>query len=245
MKPPKILLRYFVEAVLIFSSVYGAFLLEDHRAKSEQEQLFAKRWDGLINSIEKDSLKLAVLLTGIDKTGLFDQETGLNSWVFRDSVVLLNYENTIRNGNIYPIVDAVMSHHFWALSYFEPTPYFQDIIENHPDIYLDICSENAQLCESLDTYFQYHRRIDRYNRYTREMQIIFWTELDSEYPNPRVASYADSLAIAKDFRSRNYILNRYRHNQSFTLPTVKAILNLNKEISPVLRAFDLKKVGVN
>lgn len=112
MKPPKILLRYFVEAVLIFGSVYGAFLLEDHRAKTEQEQLFAKRWDGLINSIEKDSLKLAVLLTGIDKTGLFDQATGLSNWVFQDSVVLTNYGNMTNNGNIYPIVEAVLSHHF-------------------------------------------------------------------------------------------------------------------------------------
>ncbi len=245
MKPPKILFRYVVEGVLIFGSVYGAFLLEDHRSKNEQEQLFAKRWSGLINAIEKDSLKITVLLTGIDKAGLFDQENGLNSWVFQDSLVLSNYENMIREGNVYPIVESVQSHYFWALSYFEPTPYFQDIIENHPDIYLEICSENSGLCESLDTYFQYHRRIDRYNRYTREMQIKFSGELDSRYPNPRVASSSDSMAIAKDFRSRNYILNRHRHHKTFTLPTARSMLNLNRNLYPELKAFDLKKVGVD
>lgn len=76
------------------------------------------------------------------------------------------------------------------------------------------------------------------------MQIRFSTELDDRYPNPKVASSSDSLAIAKDFRSRNYILNRYRHNRTFTFPTVKAMLKLNKRLVPELRAFDLKKVGI-
>jgi len=49
----------------------------------------------------------------------------------------------------------------------------------------------------------------------------------------------DSLAMAKDFRSRNYILDRYRHCNSVMLPTIESIVELNKKITPALREIDL------
>ena len=61
-KLPQLLLRYIVEGVLIFVSVYGAFLLEDYRSKSEQKEIFRNRWKGLINSISTDSIKFTDML---------------------------------------------------------------------------------------------------------------------------------------------------------------------------------------
>ena len=80
MKKPHFLIRYLIEGVLIFASVYGAFLLEDHRSKKEQEQLFAKRWSGLIKWIEIDSQKLSALTNGMTISPL-DGGEGLNYWV--------------------------------------------------------------------------------------------------------------------------------------------------------------------
>lgn len=245
MKSPHFIIRYLIEGVLIFGSVYGAFLLEDHRSQTEQEQLFAKRWAGLIQSLSNDSLKLTALLYDTDNSGLFNPDLGIYNWVEKDSLVLANYERLLRSENVSPIIEGIQAHYFWAMSYIEPAPYYQDIIDNHPDIYLEICSVNPQLCEGLDTYFQYHSRIDRYNRYTREKQIEFSYELDRSFPNPRVATHTDSLAIANDFRSRNYLLNRQRHINTFTLPAIVFMLELNGKMYPSLRDFDLKMIGID
>jgi len=238
MKPPKFLFRYIIEAVLIFGSVYGAFLLEDYRAKSEQHQVFAKRWIGLINSIASDSLKLTALLHNSGEVGVFPTMS-VYGGVEHDSALLANYEYLISKEDAQTIIESLKSFRYWAMSYTEQEPYYQDIIENHPDLYLEICLENPQVCEWLDIYFQYHRRIDRYNRHTREIHIRFWDELSNSYPIPGTANFSDSLALAKDFRSRNYLFNRHRHNKSFTLPSIESMIQLNNKLYPVLLEVDL------
>ena len=169
-KPPQLLFRYIVEGVLIFVSVYGAFLLEDYRSKSEQKEIFRNRWKGLINSISTDSLKFNDMLHNIDDRA----NINLYEWFNRDSTILAEYDQLISDGDIRPIIEAVGSPRYWAMSYTEEPSFYQDIIDNHPDHYMEVCLESPQICEWLDLYFQYHRRIDRFNRFSREMHIGYW-----------------------------------------------------------------------
>ena len=77
-KLPQLLLRYIVEGVLIFVSVYGAFLLEDYRSKSEQKEIFRNRWKGLINSISTDSIKFTDMLHDIDDRANINLRSKMN-----------------------------------------------------------------------------------------------------------------------------------------------------------------------
>ena len=230
-KLPQLLLRYIVEGVLIFVSVYGAFLLEDYRSKSEQKEIFRNRWKGLINSISTDSIKFTDMLHDIDDRA----NINLNEWLNRDSTILADYDQLIGDKNIRPIIEAVGSSRYWAMSYTEEPPFYQDIIDNHPDHYMEVCLESPQICEWLDLYFQYHRRIDRFNRFAREMHIGYWGKIQDSYAVPKVASAADSIGLAGDFRSLNYLVARHNHSKNLTLPTVRDLVELNKKLSPALR----------
>lgn len=240
-KLPKLLFRYIVEGVLIFVSVYGAFLLEDYRSKSEQKEIFSNRWEGLINSMSTDSLKFRDLLYDIDVSNIMDQDEStflnINEWLKRDSTVLADYDDLIDKGDIRPIIEAVRSGLYWPMSYIGEPTFFQDIIDNHPDHYLEVCKERPQLCEWLDLYIQYYKRIDRFNRFSREMHITYWGKISDSY---LLAGPVDTMGIAKDFRSRNYLSGRFRHSSKLTLPTLEAIVELNKKLASALRDFDME-----
>lgn len=238
MKRPHFLIRYLIEGILIFGSVYGAFLLEDYRSRAEQENVFNKRWSGLISSMSDDSVKFTDILYSMDGEGFYSN-VNLNKWINQDSLVIANYDAMIARGELRPIIEAIKSFNYWPMSWTEEAPYYVDIIENHPDHFLEVCEENPELCQWLDSYSQYHKRIDRYNRYTRELYIQFWDEFRNLYPFPEIASSADSLNMAKDFRSRNYILDRYRHCNVVMRPAIESIVELNKKIVPVLKEIDL------
>ncbi len=240
MKPNHFLFRYIVEGVLIFGSVFGAFLLEDYRSESEQKQIFVKRWSSLINSTSNEVQKFTDLLDGSDENG-FNHELGVYEWVNQDSALLDNYDHLIRKGEVRPIIETLQTFGYWAMSLTEEAPYYRDILENHPDLYLEVCLENPQVCEWLDLYFQYHRRIDRYNRYCRELYIKYWDNMNDQYPVPEIAAFSDSLAVARDFRSHNFLLRRYKHSNTFTRPTIESMIELNKKLTPALREVDLSK----
>ena len=233
---PRLLFRYIVEGVLIFVSVYGAFLLEDYRSKSEHKEIFRNRWIGLRNSISSDSLKFTAMLHDIDDRS----HVNLYEWLQQDSIILEEYVQLISNGDIRPIIEAVRSFRYWAMSYTEASPFFRDIMDNHPDYYMEVCMENPQMCEWLDLYYQYYEQIDRFNRFTREMHIEYWGKIKDSYAVPEVASSADSMRIARDFRTRNYLVARHTHSRNYTIRVVEAIVELNQKLSPALRDIDLK-----
>ena len=244
MKFPTYLLRYIVEAILIFGSVYGAFLLEDYRSISERKNEFVKRWESMIKSLSTDSVRISTVLYGARDDAMLEN-LGLHRWQMEDSIFLANYDHYIESNNLQPVIASVGAQHYWAMSYTDPAPYYQDILENHPDLYLSVCEADPRICEWLDIYSQLHKTIDRLNRFAREMHISYWGKILDSYRAPEIArSDADILAIASDVLSVNHVQARYTHHKNVTVPTLDYMLKLNIEMTPVLKEFRLSSVGI-
>ena len=67
------------------------------------------------------------------------------------------------------------------------------------------------------------------------MHIGYWGKIQDSYAVPKVASAADSIGLAGDFRSLNYLVARHNHSKNLTLPTIRDLVELNKKLSPALR----------
>jgi hypothetical protein len=243
-KIPGFVGRYVFEAVLIFGSVYGAFLLENQRAVSFERKIFIEELKILAQEIYFDSIKFHDFYEDIDSDSGFAGDVDL--WFFEQN---LNYafEKLLREDSM--AYDSIFSMLYngnliapWEKSYFEDW-------DSETSTYANVRSKNELfinkvIINELKQYMRYRTEITTIN--DDELAIgheVIFEDLLTEYKvhNMTMKDKQEFLNRAKIFN----ILDNLNYANSYILDVSREItkysgklrLSIQKEIEAQKKAL--------
>ncbi len=143
-----------VEAVLIFLSVYGAFLLEDKRTRDNNTKVLIEKLLQLKEEIQRDSLRFSDMVKPI---GQSQYSLNIPTTIKADSIVTHHLQNDTPN-RLEIILQQKDTWLFISQHWIEESPTYDFLIRNY--------LQNIKLRETelfLESYFRTRRAILEHN----------------------------------------------------------------------------------
>lgn len=228
------LVRYLFEGVMIFSSVFGAFVLEDRRSKNFERELLLGKLEVLNEELILDSIKFHDMYEVLDES--WQDRVDLNQMLKEDSILMAHY---LQGSNL---TDQEIFWRFfnraWAKEWTIESPIYESIIEDYSYLI-----QNEITLSDLSYYYRLRRSfIDRndFIRANEESLLEYFS--DKLVYLPPLVNPNDYSTIVNSAKFKNAAMTtRFEHlNMSFE---VKELVEVNSQARQalVIEIADLKE----
>lgn len=194
---------YTIEAVLIFLSIFGAFLLEERRSNNFERKLLIGQLEVLLEDLRIDSLKFHDMYEDIDSEEFFGNLNLYEDIVFDSMAIkLILLKNHSR---VYGMFENDSLFNYWVEPWTLETPSYESIISNYQWLVIGNC-----FVSSMESYFRFRRSITSNNGKSIELRSQMISELSQKYQlyDPFI-SESDMKSIIESPTFKNSLIQDY------------------------------------